>query len=205
MPITRNSCSALLTLVLTAAFSAGAVAQTLTADEKELAAYKLTMPAVKKTMAVIQGLAEEAAKDPKFQEMQKLKAQIDALQEKEELTEAEQAQLEKLIERRDAMENAEDAGEVDPFKNSNTIADMAAAIKAHPGAMRIMAREGLTPRDYAKTMLTLLQATLIEGFSQGKVDLKKLPPGVNPDNILFVREHKAELEAMQRALEPKKK
>lgn len=205
MPITRNSCSALLTLIITAAFSAGAVAQTLTADEKELAAYKLTMPAVKKTMAVIQGLAEEAAKDPKFQEMQKLKAQIDALEEKEELTEAEQAQLEKLIERRDAMENAEDAGEVDAFKNANTIADMAASIKAHPGAMRIMAREGLTPRDYAKTMLTLLQATLIEGFSQGKVDLKKLPPGVNPDNILFVREHKAELEAMQRALEPKKK
>jgi hypothetical protein len=53
-------------------------------------------------------------------------------------------------------------------------------------------------------MMALLQAALVEGMSQGKADLKNLPPGINPDNILFVREHKAELEAMQKMLEKDK-
>ena len=37
----------------------------------------------------------------------------------------------------------------------------------------------------------MLQAALVEGFSQGKADLKTLPAGINPENVKFVREHKA--------------
>ena len=43
----------------------------------------------------------------------------------------------------------------------------------------------------------MLQAGMIYGFSQGKVDYAKLPAGVNPDNIKFIAAHKAELDAMQ--------
>lgn len=190
---------ALLTLGLTAAGVRGAAAQTLSADEKELAAYRLTMPTVKKVMAVVQSFVEEAARDPKVQELAKVKAQIEALEGKDELTEAEQTQLDKLFERREALDTEIDNAS-SAMGNAGTLADMEAQIKAHPSAMRALTREGLTPREYARCMMALLQASMIEGFSQGKADINNLPAGINPDNIRFVRENKAELEAMQRAM-----
>lgn len=193
-------------LALVFVTSALAAAQTLSADEKAIAAYRLTMPTVKKAMAVTEAFAAELAKDPKVQEMQKLKAQIKALEDKEELTEAQQAELDKLLERKEALEEEIDrADDSKGFSNNQTLADMEAAMKKHPAAMRALAQEGLTPREYALCMMTLLQASLAEGFSQGKLDLAKLPPGINPENIKFVREHKAELEAMQAALGKMKK
>ena len=197
--------TALLTLGFVNSFSAGAAAQTLTADEKALAAYKLTMPNVKKAMAVVQAFLDEEAKDPKFQEQQKLKKQIEALEAKDELTEAEEAQLEKLRERREALEReAESKDDDSVFGKAQTIDSMEAAMKKHPAGAAALAKAGISAREYSLTMMAMLQAALIEGMSQGKADLKNLPPGVNADNILFVREHKAELEAMQKAFEGKK-
>ncbi len=69
MPHSRSLLlTALLTLGFVNSFSPGFAAQTLTADEKALAAYKLTMPNVKKAMAVVQAFLDEEAKDPKVQE-----------------------------------------------------------------------------------------------------------------------------------------
>jgi glycine/D-amino acid oxidase-like deaminating enzyme len=178
-------------------------AQSLSADEKELAAYTLTMPTVKKVMQAAMLMAEEEARDPKVQERTKLKAQIEALQAKDELTEAQQAELDKLQERLEALEAADDAEE-SPLKNPKSLAEMEAAIKAHPGALRAMQTAGITPREFARCMMAMLQAALVEGFSQGKADLKTLPAGINPENVKFVREHKAELEAMQKAMAGKK-
>jgi hypothetical protein len=53
--------------------------------------------------------------------------------------------------------------------------------------------------------MALLQAAIIEGFSQGKADLTNLPAGVNPDNVRFVRENKAEIEALQKMMAGAKK
>ena len=103
MPYTGPT-TTILALTLTLVFSTGAAAQKLTADEKELSTYTLTMPTVKKVMAVVQAYMQEMSKDPKFQEQQKLEAQIKALEAKEELTEAQEAELEKLRERADALE-----------------------------------------------------------------------------------------------------
>jgi hypothetical protein len=191
----------ILALAFIVCTSVSASAQS--ADEKAIAAYRLTMPTIKKAMAVTESFVAELAKDPRVQEMQKLKAQIKALDEKEELTEAQQAELEKLREREEALEQEMDRAV--GFNNNQTLADMEAAMKKEPAAMRALAQEGLTPREYALCMMTLLQASMVEGFSQGKADLSKLPPGVNPENVKFVREHKAELEAMQGALGKTKK
>lgn len=195
-----------LTAVLTALCSTSAAAQTLSADEKELATYRLTMPTLKKVMSALESFMLELSKDPKFQEMEKLKAQIKALEDKDELTEAQEAELEKLRERQDALEEEIDrAQEASGISNPKSLDEMEAAIKKHPAAMRAIAREGLTPREYSKCLMALLQASLAEGFSQGKADLTKLPPGINPENIKFVRENKAELEAMQKAMAAKGK
>jgi hypothetical protein len=204
MPRTRSIPCAFV-FALTVLLAGNAVAQTLSPDEKELAAYTLTMPTVKKMMAAALLMAEEEAKDPKVQELTKLKAQIDALEAKDELTEAQQAQLDKLRERLDVLETAAENEPENSLKNPKTLADMEAAIKAHPGALRAMTSAGITPREFARCTMALLQAAMVEGFSQGKADLKNLPAGINPENVKFVREHKAELEAMQKTMAGVKK
>jgi hypothetical protein len=189
----------LLILGLVAPHAHAAVAQTPTPDEKALALYRLTMPTLKKVFGVLQSIVEEAARDPRAQELVKVKGQMEILQMKDELTEAGQAELDKLTERESALE--EEIDRARPSRGDNaTLADMEKNARADPTFMRALAREGLTPREFSLTMMAMLQASLVEGFSQGKVDLKRLPPGVNPDNVLFVREHKAELEAMQKTM-----
>ena len=185
--------------------AAGSAAQTLTADEKELSTYRLTMPTLKKVMSALGRFMEELEKDPKVQEQKKLEAQIKALEAKEELTDAQAAELEKLHQRADALEEEMDRmQEATGMNDPKTIDEMEAAIKRHPGFLQALTREGLTPREYSKTMLALLQASLAEGFSQGKLDPKNLPAGINPENLKFVRENKDALAAMQAELNKKK-
>lgn len=187
-----------LTLAAALAVSAPAIAQTLTPDQKALATYKLTMPTVRKVAAVMQKFNAMAEQDPKAQELKKVRAEIEALNQKDELTEAEQARLEKLQEREEALDREIEAAEGPG--NADTIADLAARVDARPEAKAALAAEGLTSREFAMTFMALLQAAMIKGFSQGKVDLAKLPPGVNPDNIRFVEENEKELAALQAAM-----
>jgi hypothetical protein len=190
---------ALLFLLFTAGAAADVAAQkALSADEKELAAYTLTMPTVRKMAAATKAIAQEMARDPKVMERDKLKARLDVLQAKDEVSDAEAAEIEKLAARVEALE--EEIDKADIADDNATLADMEATIKKHPGAMRALAAAGITARDYALSMMALLQAAMIEGFSQGKADLTDLPPGVNPANVRFVREHKVELEAIQKEM-----
>ena len=191
--------------VVFVAHSTYAAAQTSDPDLKALAAYKLDMATVRKVMAVTQNFVAEAEKDPKAQELKKIEEQIKALEEKEELTAAQESELEKLRERAEKLNEERDRASGDDHKNDATLADMEAAMKKEPIVMRALAREGLTPRDYALCTMALLQASMVEGFSQGKLDMAKLPAGVNPENIKFVREHKAELEALQESMKKTKK
>ncbi|MEX1130311.1 MAG: hypothetical protein WD227_11220 [Vicinamibacterales bacterium] len=199
MSHTRSFLPALFALAFIAGSTADVAAQkTLSADEKELAAYTLTMPTVRKMAAATKAIAQEMARDPKMMELEKLKARMDVLQQKDELTEAEAAEVEKLVERMEALE--EEIDKADIADDNATLADMEATLKKHPAAMRALAAEGLAPREYARCMMALLQAAMIEGFSQGKADLTNLPDGVNPANVRFVREHKVELEALQKEM-----
>ena len=190
-------------LALTLALIASTEATTAQSpDEKALAAYRLNMATVRKVAAATQAFAAEQAKDPKVQELTKLRAEIKALQDKDELTDAESEKLDKLREREEALEEAMNRDDGSPDSNNNqTLADMEASIKKMPQAVAILAREGITPREYTLCMMALLQAAMVEGFSQGKADLTKLPAGVNPENVRFVRENKAELEALQKMME----
>jgi DNA repair exonuclease SbcCD ATPase subunit len=184
---------------------------TLSADEKELAAYTITMPTLNKVAAVMRAAAQEAAKDPKYQQLAKLEtqeddlqAQIEKLEAKEELTKADEAKLESLNEQLDKLraqkEQLEAAAESDDDKsmnNAKTLTEMEQGIAKTPLA-RVLAREGLSPREFSKFILSMLQAGMVHAFSKGKVDYAKLPAGVNPENVKFVAEHQAELEALQK-------
>ena len=86
----------------------------LSADEKELAAYKLTMATLKKVLAATREMTEIGSQDARQQQTSKLDAEIESveaelekLQAKDELTKAEQGrvdalnqQLEKLQDRK---------------------------------------------------------------------------------------------------------
>ena len=184
----------MLTLLVASAIPASA--QTLTADQKELASYTLTMANVRKAAAALQRLQQVAAKNPKLQEAAKVQAEIEALEQKDTLTPADEARLEKLQLRAEALDE-----EIDREVGMNadgSIDDIVARFEREPEARAALAKEGLTPRDFARTFLALMQAAMVKGFSPGgQVDMAKLPPGINPANITFIEENEAELKKLQ--------
>jgi hypothetical protein len=196
---------ALITLVVIAGTAADVAAQkTPSADEKELAAYTLTMPTVRKVAAVTRTFLDEAARDPKVIERNTLKARLEVLQAKASRTEADTGEMKTLVDRIMALEEEIDSVE-DLQRNNQSLADMEARLKKRPAIMKALAREGLTPREYVRCLMALFQAAIVEGFSQGKTDLAALPPGISAAHIRFIREHKAELDALQKETAPKKK
>ena len=185
-------------------------AQGTASDEKELAAYKLTVPTLNKVAAAMRSMVKEMGQDPKYQQAMKvdaqiadLEGQISKLEAKNDLTEADQkklealnAQVEKLQEQKEKLE--ESLSSDNPAnENPKTLSEMEQGIRKIPALARALEREGLSPRDYSKFMLAMLQAGMVHGLSQGKVDYSKLPPGVSAENVKFIEEHKAELEALQ--------
>lgn len=189
-------CSALLLAIVLAA---PAAAQTLSADEKELASYTVTLPTVRKVAAAVRAFNEAAAQDPKVKELTKVKEEIKTLESKEERSEAEDERLEKLQARAEALE--EEIDRVTGPGNANTIDEMVARINSMPQATAALAKAGLSAREFAKCTLALVQAAMIKSFSQGKVDPSKLPPGINPANIKFVEEHQQELAELQKEMQ----
>ena len=163
---------------------------------------------------VMRSMAKEMMQDPKYQQAMKIEKQIEGveaevakLEAKTEMTEAEGKKLEALNEQLEKLqsqkEQIEETIDTDnPMSsNSKTLTEMEQNIGKVSVFTRALEREGLSPREYSKFMLALLQAGMVHGLSQGKVDYSKLPPGVNADNVKFIDEHKAELEALQKEFE----
>jgi DNA repair exonuclease SbcCD ATPase subunit len=204
----------LAVLALTLVSTLPLCAQTaLGPDEKELAAYRLTVPTMNKVVAAMRTMMKEMATDPAHQRMMKLEdeiesveAQIEKLNEKDELTKADEArseslsaQLEKLRMQKEQMEESESGNNA--MQGANTLTEMEQGIRKTPVFARALQREGLAPREYAKFIIAMLQAGTIYGMSQGKVDYARLPAGVNPENVKFIGEHQSDLEAMQKEFE----
>ena len=194
-----------LVACLVVALGAGGAAQIpglSAADNKELASYRLSMDTVNKVVVATRALFAEMKKDPKVQALMKTEAEIEALEKKEELTEAESERLEKLREQRDQQEEAvKAANETGDMSNAQTIDEMEAQIKKHPRAMAAFNQAGLSPREYSKFMMTMMMAGMIAGFQKSgmiKDVPKELKDTIHPDNVKFVLDHGAELEAMQK-------
>jgi predicted RNase H-like nuclease (RuvC/YqgF family) len=191
----------------TPAFAQG----TASADEKEIAAYTLTMPTLNKVVATMRSMAQEMMQDPKYQQVMKIdkqiedvEAQVAKLEAKNEMTEADGKKVEALNEQleklRSQKEQIEDTIDSDNPMGSDpkSLTEMEQNIRKVPAFARALEREGLSPREFSKFMLAMLQAGMVHGFSQGKVDYSKLPPGINPDNVKFIAEHEAELKALEK-------
>jgi hypothetical protein len=80
----------------------------------------------------------------------------------------------------------------DDIDNAKTTDGMVRAIKQHPAYAALIAKNGLTPRQYAVGSLTLMQAWMAVGFKKSGT-YKQYPPDVlkvvSPANLGFVEKH----------------
>ena len=191
-----------LALVVSLAVPAAAQSpKPLDADLKELSAYTLTMDTLNKVDRAMRGVMVEMKKDPKFQELQRLEGELEALRKKDQTTEEEDRRIETIGQRIEELET-----EASPLKMNDaaTISEMAAMIQKEPRMSGALQREGLTPREFSKFMLAMIQAGFAAGMQKAGL-LKTTPEGTNPANIKWVLEHEADLKKMQEAWGGEKK
>jgi hypothetical protein len=103
---------------------------------------------------------------------------------------------------RRASENLRQLGEEEPAlaetwqtenADAGSIDEMVTRMEQEPRVRRVIEGAGISSRDYVLTTFGLLQAM----FAQAAVEAgQPLPPEVNSANVEFVREHRAEIEAM---------
>jgi hypothetical protein len=178
--------------VMSAAPAAGQAGQD--ADAKEISSYRLTMDVVNKVAAATRVMITELKKDPKFQEAAEVDAEIEAIEKKETTTEADDARLEKLNARKEELSKAMEGLSMG---DADTLSDMEARIRQVPPLMAGLRAASLTPRDYAKFTMAALQAGMVAGLKKQGV-LKEVPKDVSAENVKFIEEHEAELQALQK-------
>jgi hypothetical protein len=94
----------------------------------------------------------------------------------------------------------EDAeGDSDEDTSDESLDGMAARIGKIPEARKAIESAGLTVRQYAVITMALIQASMAQFAVDSGADPAKVArdAGVNPANMKFVKEHKAELQKMQ--------
>jgi hypothetical protein len=163
------------------------------ADTREVQAYRLTIPKLRQLNQVLMELQRQQEADPAYRELQKKKRELAALNEKDELTDAEAERAAKLEEEIAAAEEAEDEG-MDPEGMSlDRMVQKMTADARMSGALRSAA---LAPREAAVMQLALFQAALTaELMASGGVT--EIPKEANSENVRFYQANKAEIEALK--------
>jgi hypothetical protein len=185
---------AIFVIVFTALGSAGVASQNPDPDAQEIAAYRLTEPNLKKVINVNRAVLKALMQDPKVQEGRKIDAEIDKITKKIDLTEADDKRLAELEARKEVLEDALD----NPLGgDTRSLGEMEARIKKYAPMQQALETEGMGAREYAKFWMTFLQAAFAHGFQKSGM-LKQLPPDINPENVKFIADHEAEIQAMQK-------
>ena len=96
-------------------------------------------------------------------------------------------------------EQGDDDAEAEDEGDNESLDVMAARIESNPIARKAVEAAGLSARQYAVITMALFQASLAQYAVEQGADPGKIAreTGVNPANIRFVKEHKAELEQMK--------
>lgn len=167
------------------------------ADAKELASYRLTMDAVNKMAVAMRAAAEEAKKDPKYQELGRIQTEVETLKKKEEPSDAEQARIEELSTKQEQLEKELEGPGL--FNDANTLDEMERAVRNEPRLNAALAKAGMPPREFAKFTFAMIGASFAAGAQKAGM-LKELPKEVNPENVKFVLDHEAELQRLQQEM-----
>ena len=170
-------------------------------DAAEMKTYRLTMDGIRKLAAAGEAMQKAIADDPRFKAEQALKKEIEALEKKDELTDAETKRLEDLQAKLEEMESKNDKD-----SNPETLDQMAKQIESEPVMAKAIRSAGLTPREYSLMSLVTFQAMLAHGMQKqyGSKELPKEFQGtVLEDNIKFVAQNEAEITRLLEKLNKK--
>lgn len=189
--------TAVFCCVITVAFGSLASAQgnSANADLAEISAYKLSLPVMKQVAAATRALIAGAKNDPRFQRIEKMKAELETMAGKEEPSAAEQEKMLKMGEEIEALEQSANL-----FSGNKSLNEIDAAAKRDPLLSGALQSAGISAREYAKFIGALLQAAMIHGFQKAGT-IKELPKEANLDNIKFVEQHASELEAFMKEMQ----
>ena len=168
-------------------------------DLQEVQGCRLSMDVVRKMTAVYKAAAAEVAKDPRRQQLAKKRAELAALEGKEEPTDAEQERMAALADEIERLEEAAESGAT--LEGATTLTEMARRMDAVPAFAASVRGAGMTTRELATAQLALLQAGLAHALLKGSPE-KAPPPGVSKENLEFVRLHGPEIEALRAAAGP---
>jgi hypothetical protein len=162
-------------------------------DLQEVQSYRLSMDVVRKLTAVYKAMAAAEAKDLKRQQISKKKAELKALESKEEPTQAEQERMAALADEIARLEEDADSGVT--LDGVTTLSGMVQRLDAVPAFAAAVRGAGMTTREFATAQLALLQAGI--AYALLKSSPGKQPPGVSKDNLEFMRLHEQEIEALR--------
>jgi len=160
------------------------------ADTREVQAYRLTMPKLRQLNQFVTDLYRQRDTDPAYQQLKKKKAELAALEAKEDLTEAEQERMAKLEEEIAAAEEAEEDEGVDA--EGQTLTSMAERMAADPHMASALKSAGLAAREAATLQLAFFQAALTAELLESGT-IKEIPKEANTENVRFYQAHKAEI------------
>jgi hypothetical protein len=180
----------LLLPALAAILLAAPVAARQSADDLAVRNFKLSMAVVQKLDAVHRALAAAVARDPRGAQLRKLRAELEALEAKDEPTEAEQKRMETLAGEIERLEESL-AGGVD-FSEANSLSEMSRMIEASPLLAGAVRQGGITPREFATAHLALIQSLLTHQLMKS-TGTREVPKDASADNIKFIADHEAEL------------
>lgn len=194
---TWGALAVVLSLIHVPAPQSPALKAETAADMKELSSYTLTLETLNKVDRAMRGMMVEAKKDPRYQELAKIEADLEALEKKgqeSELTEADDKRIETLEARREAIKSDYSLN----MGDAATISAMAAKVEKFPPMMAALRSAGLTAREFSKFTMAMLQAGIAAGMQKAGL-LKETPAGTNPANVKWILQHEAELTKLQQA------
>ncbi len=163
-------------------------------DLQEVQSYRLSMDVVRKLAAVYKAMAAAEAKDPKRQQIAKKKAELAALESKEDPTDAEQERMAALADEIARLEESADSDVT--LDGATTLSEMVQRLDAVPAFAAAVRGAGMTTRDFATAQLALLQTGIAYALLKSSPG-KQPPPGVSRDNLEFMRLHEQEIEALR--------
>ncbi len=169
------------------AVSLDAAAQS--ADDRELLQFRLTPELLTKAEAVATAFGANAERDPAMKRKLDTKREIARLEDKDDLTEAEQKRLEDL--------QAAAGDDVDLGINGGSLSDISAQLQKVPAMNAALKSAGMAPRDMAKFIVTAVQAAMIGGLQKQGLPV---PPGAAGENVKFVLANQASIERINKLL-----
>ena len=86
-----------------------------------------------------------------------------------------------------------------PSSNNESTAQTIARIERSPVATKVLRDAGLTPKDYVWITAAWLQAAMTQGILESTKGAT-MPAGQNPQNVEFIKAHKAELDALAKEM-----